>query len=122
MAGSGVCLMADPTVNDTAQYRRTLLRAVGIGKRFEALIALDDLSVDIPRHGIVSLIGPNGAGKTVFFNILTGLARPDTGTIWFNGQDITGLPPDRISALGISRTFQNIRLFGNMTVLQNVLV
>jgi len=114
--------MGSQALNDTEQYRRTMLRTVGIGKRFGSLVALDDISFDIPRHSIVSVIGPNGAGKTVFFNILTGLLKPDTGTVWFNGKDITGLAPDRISALGISRTFQNIRLFANMTVLENVLV
>jgi branched-chain amino acid transport system ATP-binding protein len=109
-------------MNDTGPYRKTLLRATGITKRFDALAALRGVDFDMPRHGIVSIIGPNGAGKTVLFNILTGLSKPDAGDIWFDGKRITGLPPDRITKLGIARTFQNIRLFGNMTVLENVLV
>jgi branched-chain amino acid transport system ATP-binding protein len=109
-------------MDETGPYRKSLLRAEGITKRFDALPALGGVDFEMPRHGIVSIIGPNGAGKTVFFNVLTGLAKPDGGNIWFNGQRITGFPPDRITRLGIARTFQNIRLFGNMTVLENVLV
>ncbi len=109
-------------MDDTGPYRKTLLRATGVMKRFDALPALGDVDFDMPRHGIVSVIGPNGAGKTVFFNVLTGIVKPDAGDIWFNGRRITGLRPDIITELGIARTFQNIRLFGNMTVLENVLV
>src|SRR5438067_8771980 len=108
--------------NDTHPYRRTVLRAVGMTKRFGALAAVNNVDFDVPRHGIVSLIGPNGAGKTVFFNLLTGLVKPDSGKVWFNGEQITGLPPDRITRLGIARTFQGIRLFKKMSVLENVLV
>lgn len=109
-------------INDTHLYRKNLLRAVGLSKRFGELTAVAGVDFDIPRHGIVSLIGPNGAGKTVFFNMLTGLIKPDQGEVWFNGERITGLAPDRITALGIARTFQGIRLFKNMTVLENVIV
>src|SRR5438477_7204935 len=109
-------------MDETALYRPLLLRAVGITKTFGALVALDGLDFDVPRHGIVSLIGPNGAGKTVFFNLLTGLVKPDSGKVWFNGEQITGLPPDRITRLGIARTFQGIRLFKKMSVLENVVV
>jgi branched-chain amino acid transport system ATP-binding protein len=109
-------------MDDTGPYRRTLLRATGIKKRFDALPALGGVDFDMPRHGIVSVIGPNGAGKTVFFNVLTGIVKPDAGEIWFNGRRITGLRPDLITELGIARTFQNVRLFRNMTVLENVLV
>ncbi len=109
-------------MDDTGPYRKTLLRATGIIKRFDALAALRGVDFDMPRHGIVSIIGPNGAGKTVLFNILTGISKPDAGDIWFDGKRISGLPPDRITKLGIARTFQNIRLFSNMTVLENVLV
>src|SRR3954447_10860325 len=109
-------------MDETALYRPLLLRASGIGKRFGALVALKAFDFDIPRHAIVSLIGPNGAGKTIFFNILTGMYRPDGGEIWFNGRNVCGLSADQIAALGIARTFQNIRLFGNMTALENVLV
>lgn len=108
--------------HDTANYRPLLLRAVGVTKRFGALAALSALDLEVPRHEIVSLIGPNGSGKTVFFNILTGLYKADGGDIWFNGESICKLPPAQITSLGIARTFQNIRLFSNMTVLDNVLV
>ncbi len=97
-----------------------LLRAVGVTKRFGALVALSEVDLEVPRHGIVSLIGPNGSGKTVFFNILTGLYKLDGGDIWFNGESIRGLHPSQITSLGIARTFQNIRLFSNMSVLDNV--
>lgn len=109
-------------INDTQPYRRILLRAVGMSKRFGALSAVSGVDFDVPRHGIVSLIGPNGAGKTVFFNMLTGIVKPDSGDIWFNGKRINGQRPDRITRLGIARTFQGIRLFKRMTVLDNVLV
>jgi branched-chain amino acid transport system ATP-binding protein len=109
-------------MNDTQPYRKNLLRAVGLTKNFGALAAVAGVDLDVPRHGIVSLIGPNGAGKTVFFNMLTGMHKPDSGEIWFNGERITGMPPDKITGLGIARTFQGIRLFKNMTVLENVLI
>jgi ABC-type branched-chain amino acid transport systems, ATPase component len=109
-------------INDTQPYRQTLLRAVGMSKRFGALTAVNCVDFDVPRHGIVSLIGPNGAGKTVFFNMLTGIVKPDSGDVWFNGQRINGQRPDSITRLGIARTFQGIRLFKKMTVLDNVLV
>src|SRR5437868_8969784 len=106
----------------TSPYRPLLMRAQGLSQRFGALVALQDFDFDIPRYSVVSLIGPNGAGKTVFFNILTGLAKPSAGTIWFDGQEITGLQPANITEIGIARTFQTVRLFGLMTVLENVLV
>lgn len=109
-------------INDTQPYRQTLLRAVGMSKRFGALTAVNCVDFDVPRHGIVSLIGPNGAGKTVFFNMLTGIVKPDSGDVWFNGQRINGQRPDSITRLGIAHTFQGIRLFKKMTVLDNVLV
>jgi branched-chain amino acid transport system ATP-binding protein len=108
--------------HDTSNYRPLLLRAVGVTKRFGALVALNEVDLEVPRHGIVSLIGPNGSGKTVFFNILTGLYKADGGDIWFNGESISNLPPAQVTSLGIARTFQNIRLFSNMSVLDNVLV
>ena len=109
-------------MDQTAPYRPLLLRAQGIRKQFGALVALDGIDLDVPRHAIVSLIGPNGAGKTVFFNILAGMYPPSGGDIWFNGQSLTGLPQDQVAARGIARTFQSSRLFANMTVLENVLV
>ena len=108
--------------HDTANYKPLLLRALGVTKRFGALVALNAVDLEVPRNSIVSLIGPNGSGKTVFFNILTGLYKPDGGQIWFNGADISGLPAAQVTTLGIARTFQNIRLFSNMSVLDNVLV
>ncbi len=110
------------TQQETALYRPLLLNAHGLRKRFGAVVALDGIDFSIPRHSVVSLIGPNGSGKTVLFNIFIGLVRPDEGTIYYNGGSIRGLPPDRITVLGIAQTFQNIRLFGNMTTLENVLV
>ncbi len=108
--------------HDTANYRPLLLRAEGITKRFGELVALDSVDFDIPRHAIVSLIGPNGSGKTVLFKILTGIYRPDRGDVWFNGRGIGSLAPHQVTELGIAQTFQNIRLFPNMSVLENVLV
>ena len=94
----------------------------GLTKRFGGLTANRGIDYQIPRHGIVSIIGPNGAGKTTFFNQLTGVYAPSEGTIEFEGSSIVGLPPHAVAELGIARTYQNIRLFQNMTVLDNVLV
>jgi branched-chain amino acid transport system ATP-binding protein len=99
-----------------------ILDADHVSKIFGGLKAVDDVSFAIPRRSIVSIIGPNGAGKTTFFNMLTGLYQPSTGTIVFDGDDITGRRPDRIMALGVARTFQNIRLFATMSALENVMV
>jgi branched-chain amino acid transport system ATP-binding protein len=99
-----------------------LLVADDIRKEFGGLIAVNDLEFTIPQRSIVSLIGPNGAGKTTFFNMLTGLYRPTSGTILFDGHDVTDKPPHAITKLGVGRTFQNIRLFPQMTALENVLV
>ena len=89
--------------------------------RFGGVVAVNDLSMDINKGEIVALIGPNGAGKTTAFNMVTGVYQPTSGRIVLNGQDITGRRPDEITKLGIARTFQNIRLFGSMTVFENVL-
>jgi branched-chain amino acid transport system ATP-binding protein len=99
-----------------------LLRAQGVTKRFEGLTANRDIDFDIPTHSIVAIIGPNGAGKTTFFNQMTGIYAPTSGTIGFAGIDITGMSPDDVAELGIARTYQNIRLFHNMTTLANVMV
>jgi branched-chain amino acid transport system ATP-binding protein len=99
-----------------------ILTAAGVSKEFGGLVAIDDVSIDIPRHSIVSIIGPNGAGKTTFFNMMTGLYKPTAGRIYFAGRDITRRRPDRITRAGIARTFQNIRLFGAMTAEENVMV
>jgi branched-chain amino acid transport system ATP-binding protein len=99
-----------------------LLVAEKVRKEFGGLVATDDIDFTIPRGQVVSLIGPNGAGKTTFFNMLTGVYRPTAGRIVFDGEDVTGMPPHSITERGVGRTFQNIRLFQNMTALENVLV
>jgi branched-chain amino acid transport system ATP-binding protein len=99
-----------------------ILDAQAVRKVFGGLVAVNDVSFSVPRGKVVSLIGPNGAGKTTFFNMLTGVYKPTGGTITFLGEDVTGKPPHAITARGIGRTFQNIRLFQNMTALENVLV
>ncbi len=100
----------------------SLLQATNVTKIFGGLTAVNDVTLTIEQGRIVSVIGPNGAGKTTFFNILTGIYKPDQGEIIFDGKSIAGRKPDEIAALGMRRTFQNIRLFGNMTVMENVLV
>jgi len=100
----------------------SILVAESVTKAFGGLVAVEDVSFSIPEKGIVSIIGPNGAGKTTFFNMLTGLYRPTRGRIAFDGKDITGTRPDKILSLGVSRTFQNIRLFATMSALENVMV
>jgi branched-chain amino acid transport system ATP-binding protein len=102
--------------------RPLALDASQVSVVFGGLIAVNDVSFTIPEGSIVSLIGPNGAGKTTFFNVLTGLYKPTTGLVRFEGKDITGLAPHKIAQLGMSRTFQNIRLFGLMTAEENVMV
>jgi branched-chain amino acid transport system ATP-binding protein len=99
-----------------------LLIAEGVRKEFGGLLAVNDVEFAIPERSIVSLIGPNGAGKTTFFNMLTGVYKPTAGRIVFDGADVTGKPPHAITERGIGRTFQNIRLFEQMSSLENVLV
>jgi branched-chain amino acid transport system ATP-binding protein len=99
-----------------------LLIAQGVRKEFGGLVAVNDVDFAIPERTIVSLIGPNGAGKTTFFNMLTGVYKPTAGQILFDGHDVTGKPPHAVTERGIGRTFQNIRLFQNMTALENTLV
>ena len=100
----------------------TLLVADSVRKEFGGLIAVNDVDFTVPTGSIVSLIGPNGAGKTTFFNILTGMYDATSGRVFFDDRDVTGKPPHAITALGVGRTFQNIRLFEQMTALENVLV
>jgi branched-chain amino acid transport system ATP-binding protein len=108
-----------------------ILEARGITKRFGGLLAVDSVDLSIPSGSITSVIGPNGAGKTTFFNIIAGIYKPTSGSIMFDGQILaaggerfknTSHRPDQVTALGIARTFQNIRLFANMTTIQNVLI
>jgi len=100
----------------------TALEARNLGMRFQGLAALDDVSLEVPAGQIRGLIGPNGAGKTTFFNCVTGFYRATSGQLLLDGQPINGLKAHEVSSLGVSRTFQNIRLFSNMTAVENVLV
>ncbi|MBI5166291.1 MAG: ABC transporter ATP-binding protein [candidate division NC10 bacterium] len=99
-----------------------LLEARKVTKNFGGLIAVNEVDFALEKGMIAGLIGPNGAGKTTFFNMMTGLYSPTSGHLYFDGQEVTGLRPNRITARGIGRTFQTIRLFANMTALENVLV
>jgi branched-chain amino acid transport system ATP-binding protein len=99
-----------------------LLDVVALRKQFGGLVAVNDVDLTISRGAIVSLIGPNGAGKTTFFNMITGVYKPTSGRVLFDGRDIAGAPPHTATERGIGRTFQNIRLFQQMTALENVLV
>ncbi len=98
------------------------MHADHVTKQFGGLVAVSDVSFEVPLHGIVSLIGPNGAGKTTLFNMLTGLYKPSGGRIVFGTKDITRWRPDLITGLGVARTFQNIRLFGAMSAVENVMI
>jgi len=99
-----------------------LLKAQGLSKRFGGLQALSDVSFDIRRGEIYGLIGPNGAGKTTLFNVLTGLYVPEAGSCRFDGRELTGAKPHEVAAAGLARTFQNIRLFANLSALENVMI
>jgi branched-chain amino acid transport system ATP-binding protein len=99
-----------------------IMRAEHVTKEFGGLVAVSDVSIDVPRRSIVSIIGPNGAGKTTLFNMLTGLYRPSAGRMFFEEGEITHKRPDIITSLGVARTFQNLRLFRAMTALENVVV
>lgn len=99
-----------------------LLQTNNVVKRFGGLTAVNKMSFSVDQGRIVSIIGPNGAGKTTFFNTLTGIYTPEEGQIQFKDKSLIGLRPDQVAAAGIARTFQNIRLFGSMTVLENILV
>ncbi|PIE54840.1 MAG: high-affinity branched-chain amino acid ABC transporter ATP-binding protein LivG [Dethiosulfovibrio peptidovorans] len=102
--------------------RRVILDAKGLTMRFGGVTAVSDFSMAVQEHRIVGLIGPNGAGKTTSFNMITGYYTPTEGTVQFDGTEINGIPPHKVCYLGIARTFQNIRLFRNETVLQNVMI
>lgn len=101
---------------------RTILTSEQVTKRFGGLTAVNTFDFEVPEHSIVSIIGPNGAGKTTFFNCVTGFYGFDEGQIMFNGHLLNGRSPDRVARLGITRTYQNIRLFANMTTIENILV
>ena len=99
-----------------------LLKLNKVSKHFGGLAAVQDLDLEVKPQEIISVIGPNGAGKTTVFNLITGIYRPSSGDILLAGRSLSGLSPDKVLRRGIARTFQNIRLFNNMTVLENVLV
>jgi len=99
-----------------------MLAVDGLTKRFGGLVAVSAVSFAVSRGQVLSIVGPNGAGKTTLFNLITGVIRPDAGDITFEDRTITGLPPHRLAALGIGRTFQNIRLFAHLNALENVMI
>jgi branched-chain amino acid transport system ATP-binding protein len=99
-----------------------VLEITGLGKNFGGVRAIDDFGLRLEAGAVHGLIGPNGAGKTTIFNVITGIYAPTQGSVAFMGRNITGLPPHRIAAAGIGRTFQNIRLFGNMGALKNIII
>jgi branched-chain amino acid transport system permease protein len=115
-------LRRDGQADGAAWPKAPLLEVRGLTRRFGGVVALNNVDLVVPPGAIIGLIGPNGAGKTTLFNAVTGLIRPDEGTIAFGGQPLTGLRPNAIVSRGIARTFQSIRLFPQMTVLENVLV
>lgn len=100
---------------------RGFLKIEGLGKHFGGLKALDGVNLQVRRGEILGLLGPNGAGKTVCFNLISGVFPPTTGQVWFNGRRIDGFPPHRIARMGIGRTFQIVKPFASLTVLENVL-
>lgn len=100
----------------------TLLTLEGVTRRFGGLTAVDSITLHVHEGELVSIIGPNGAGKTTLFNLISGVDAPDAGAIVFNGQSVTGLPAERLAALGLARTFQHGRVFANLSVLDNVLI
>jgi branched-chain amino acid transport system ATP-binding protein len=100
----------------------SVLSAKNVTKRFGGLVAVDNVDIEIEEKSIFAIIGPNGAGKTTFFNCVTGFYSIDEGEVIFNGRPLMDVPPDRITRRGISRTYQNIRLFSNMTAIENILV
>lgn len=99
-----------------------ILEVANLVKRFGGLVAVSDVNFSVPPAQIKAIIGPNGAGKTTIFNLITGVILPTAGEIVFNGRELNGLKPHQISALGISRTFQHVELYNNMSVLENVMV
>src|SRR5215216_1158662 len=118
-------MTADPSVNvaipsDAGREGAAILRTEGLTMRFGGLAAVDNVNFEIQRGEIRAIIGPNGAGKSTFFNCLTGVLHPSAGRILFNGEDITGLPPNRISRKGIARSYQITTLLPNATTLENV--
>jgi len=104
------------------QGKPSLLSLRGLTRRFGGLTAVDGIDFDLPKGDLVSIIGPNGAGKTTLFNLVTGLDRPDAGEVRLDGQAVTGHSPEKMAASGLARTFQLGRVFGNLSVMENVLI
>src|SRR5215212_5381411 len=115
-------LQSNTTRAEPLAVAPNVLEARGMTRRFGGLVAVHDVSFGVRQGEIFGLIGPNGAGKTTLFNLITGLTPVSSGSLLFRGRDITGLRPHRVAALGIARTFQNIRLFGQLSALQNVMI
>src|SRR5690242_4825693 len=111
-----------PQASPSPDAAEPLLRVRGLSRSFRGLKALSDYDLDLPAGRIHGVIGPNGAGKTTLFHVLSGFLRPSAGTITFDGAEIAGWPSYKVARLGIARTFQNIRLFGDETALDNVIV
>ena len=99
-----------------------MLQVRGLTKRFGGLVAVSAVDFDIPRNKVVSIVGPNGAGKTTLFNLISGVTRPDMGSVFLDGRDVTGWEAHRLTKLGVGRTFQNVRLFPHLNALENVMV
>jgi branched-chain amino acid transport system ATP-binding protein len=99
-----------------------ILTLRGLSRRFEGVVAVADIDLDVTQGEFVTIIGPNGAGKSTLFNLVSGLDKPDTGKVAFDGGDVTGWRPEHLAALGLARTFQHGRVFGNLSVLDNVLL
>ena len=115
-------MTASPTRDQAPRGQPDLLEIRAMTRRFGGLVAVHGVSFGVRRGEIFGLIGPNGAGKTTLFNLITGLTPPSEGTLFYHGENITGMRPHRIAAKGIARTFQNIRLFGDLSALQNVMI
>jgi branched-chain amino acid transport system ATP-binding protein len=112
----------DTTTAGLSAVAPDVLEARGMTRRFGGLVAVSNISFSVRQGEIFGLIGPNGAGKTTLFNLISGLTPPSSGSLLYRSRDITGLRPHRIAALGIARTFQNVRLFGQLSALQNVMI
>ena len=110
------------TAQSAANVPGVVLEAMGMTRRFGGLVAVNDVSFTVRNGEVFGLIGPNGAGKTTLFNLMTGLIQPTSGRLRYRGADITALRPHQVAARGIARTFQNIRLFGNLSALENVMI
>jgi branched-chain amino acid transport system ATP-binding protein len=120
--GAAVMSANAPAASGASVEAGDQLLARGLTKRFGGLVAVSDVTFSVPKGRVVALVGPNGAGKTTTFNCITGVHRPDAGEIYFEGRNVTGWQPHKLAALGIARTFQNVRLFPTLNALENVMV